>query len=129
MDPTASVVAALAPYLAKAADEFAKEFGKAAANKLGALYEAIKARFRSQAEASAALENVEKTPQDEQAQSVLRAQLEQHLANDAGFADTLRRLLDEVRSDQQAAQFLTHVSGGEVGKIINIGQANEVNID
>ncbi len=50
MDPiaslAASVVAVLSPYLAKAGEEFAKEAGKAAANKFGALYQFLKTSFK-----------------------------------------------------------------------------------
>jgi len=124
-----SVVAVLAPYLAKAGEEFAKEIGKAAGSKIGALYQALKARFQDQSAAAEALADVEAAPDDEDAQSALRHQLKKQMAADSSFADTLRQLLDEIGRDEQATTFLTKVYGGEVGKIINIGQAGEVLIE
>lgn len=51
MTPVASLaataVAVLAPYLAKAGEEIAKEAGQAVAAKIGPLYKTLKARFES----------------------------------------------------------------------------------
>jgi hypothetical protein len=51
MDPTApigsSAVAAPAPHLAKADEEFKKESGKLAAGEMSALYQALKAQFKN----------------------------------------------------------------------------------
>jgi hypothetical protein len=135
MDPTtvgtlaSGIVAILAPYLAKAGEEFAKETGKTASSKIGALYQAIKARFRSHPAAAEALADLEETPDDEDVQAALRLQLKKQMEADQAFTDALRQLLEEIRQDEQAATFLTQVYGGEVGKIINIGQAGEVLID
>ena len=123
------VVATLAPYLAKAGEEFAKEVGKTASGKIGALYQAVRARFRGRTAAAEALADVEATPGDEDAQAALRLQLKKQMATDPAFADTLRQLLEEIGQDEQTAAFLTQVYGGEVGKVINIGQAGEVLID
>jgi hypothetical protein len=135
MDPTtigalaSSVVAVLAPYLAKAGEEFAKEVGKTASSKMGDLYQAVKARLHGHPAAAEALADVEATPDDEDAQAALRLQLKKQMEADGAFADTLRRLLEEIGRDEQTATFLTQVYGGEVGKIINIGQAGEVLIE
>lgn len=135
MDPTiisalaSGVVAALAPYLAKAGEEFAKEVGKTAGGKMGALYQAVKARFQGHPSAAEALADVEATPDDKDAQAALRLQLKKQMSADLTWADTLRQLLEEIGQDEQTATFLTQVYGGEVGKIINIGQAGEVLIE
>lgn len=135
MDPTtigvlaSSVVTVLAPYLAKAGEEFAKEAGKTAGAKIGALYQAIKARFQDRPAAAEALADVEAMPDDGDAQAALRLQLKKQMGSEPAFADTLRQLLEEIGQDEQTATFLTQVYGGEVGKIINIGRADEVLID
>jgi class 3 adenylate cyclase len=135
MDPAtigalaSGVVAVLAPYLAKAGEEFAKEVGKTASSKMGALYQAVKARLHGHPAAAKALADLEVTPDDEDAQAALRLQLKKQMEADGAFADTLRRLLEEIGRDEQTATFLTQVYGGEVGKIINIGQAGEVLIE
>ncbi len=135
MDPTAlgtlaaSIVAVLSPYLTKAGEEFAKEAGKAAGSKIGALYQAIKARLQHHPTANEALAELEKAPDDEDTRAALRVQLKKVMAADPAFADGLQKLVDDIGHDQPSATFLTQVYGGEVGKIINIGQAGEVLID
>jgi hypothetical protein len=129
MEPAAlaaSVVAVLAPYLAKAGEEFAKEAGKAAADKIGALYQAIKARFQRHPAATESLSDLEKAPDDEDARAVLRVQLKKQLAADPAFATELQQLVQAIGQDQPATTFLTQVYGGEVGQILNINQGDQV---
>jgi hypothetical protein len=135
MDPAtisalaSGVVAALAPYLAKAGEAFAKGIGETASSKIGVLYQTLKNRFRSHPAAAEALANLEAAPDDEGTQAALRHQLEEKMRADAELADTLRQLLGKIGQDEKAATFLVQVYGGEVGKIINIGQAGEVLIE
>jgi len=133
MDPISSlasvVVAALAPYLAKAGEEFSKEAGKAASRKIGDLYAALARHFQKKPTAAGALADLKATPNDEDAQAALRLQLKKQMKADPAFADELRQILDQVGQDGQGASFLTQVYGGKVGKIINIDQADEITID
>ena len=115
-----SVVAVLAPYLAKAGEEFAKEVGKAASSKIGALYQMLKTRFKGQPAAAEALADIEAMPDNEDTRTALRLQLKKQMTTDPAFADMLRQLLDEIGHDQQATTFLTQIYGGKVGEIINI---------
>jgi hypothetical protein len=135
MDPTtisalaAGMVAVLAPYLAKAGEEFAKEVGKAASDKLGALCQMVKARLQAHPAGAKALAEVAAKPEDEAARSALRLELEKQMEADPAWAGTLRQLLDEVAQDKQGATFLTQVYGGKVGKIINIDRTKKVQIE
>jgi hypothetical protein len=122
----ASVVAVLAPYLAKAGEEFAKEVGKAAVSKISTLYQAIKDRFQRHTAASESLADLETAPNDQDAQAALRQQLKKQLADDPAFADTLYQLIDQIGQDKQAAAFLTQVYGGEVGQILNIDKVDKL---
>ena len=123
MDPitslAASAVAVLSPYLAKAGEEFAKEAGKAAANKFGALYQFLKTRFKKIPVAKEALADLEANPENEDAKAALRRQLTKQMNADKAFIDALRKMLDEIDQDDRSHTFLTQVYGGEVGQIIN----------
>jgi hypothetical protein len=123
MDPIASLaasaVAVLSPYLAKAGEEFAKEAGKAAANKFGALYQFLKTRFKKKPAAKEALADLEANPENEDAKAALRRQLTKQMNADKAFIDALRKMLDEIDQDDESHTFLTQVYGGEVGQIIN----------
>ena len=123
MDPiaslAASVVAVLSPYLAKAGEEFAKEAGKTAANKFGALYQFLKTRFKKKPAAKEALADLEANPDNEDAKAALRRQLTKQMNADNTFVNTLRKILDEIDQDKESQTFLTQVYGGEVGQIIN----------
>jgi hypothetical protein len=123
MDPVTSLaataVAVLAPYLAMAGGEFAKETGKAAVTKIGPLYKALKARFEHKPAAQEALVDLEANPMDADAQTALTLQLKKQIKADTELAQTVRKLLDEIDQDRETTSFLTQVYGGEVGQIIN----------
>ena len=123
MDPitslAASAVAILAPYLVEAGHEFAKETGKAAGGKIGALYTALKNRFKRKSSGKEALSELEAHPDNEDARAALRLQLTKQLMADKTFADSLRKILAEIDQDKASQSFLTQVYGGEVGQIIN----------
>ena len=135
MDPVtigalaASIVGVLAPYLAKAGEEFAKEAGKTTAGKISGLYQAIKTRFQGRPAAAEALSDIEAAPNDQDVQAALRQQLKKQMVGDPAFADTLRQLLNQISQDAPAVSFLTQVYGGEVGKIFNIGHAGDLHIE
>jgi hypothetical protein len=135
MDPVligslaSGVVSVLVPYLAKAGEEFSKEMGKTLGHKIGDIYTAVVKRFQSKPAAAEALADLKATPDDKDAQAAVRLQLKKQMQADLAFADELRQLLGQVEQDEQGASFLTQVYGGQVGKVINIGQADEVTID
>jgi hypothetical protein len=124
-----AVVAALVPYLSKAGEELAKEAGKSAAERLNSLYESLRKRLQKPSPAAAALDDLAETPQDKDAQAALRLQLRKQMQDDPSLAEALQTHLENIRQDEQTTTFLTQVYGGEVGKIINIGQARDVRID
>ena len=140
MDPkviatlASSIVAVLAPYLAKASAEFTKEIGKIGIEKVGALYQAIKAHFQSQPAAEEALKDMEATPDDEDTQAALRLQLKKQMEADPTFADMLRQLVEEIGQDEQAATFLSQVYDSKVGILSQVygsevGKISNINVD
>src|SRR5687768_9415265 len=104
MDPiaslSASAVAVLAPYLAKAGEEFAKVTGKAAAGKIDELYQALKARFNNKPIAKEALADFEAKPEDEDVQAALRLQLKKQMSSDSALVDLLKQLMGEIEQDK-----------------------------
>jgi hypothetical protein len=130
MDPIStlatSAVAVLAPYLAEAGKEFAKEAGKTAAGKIEALYTALKNRFKKKSSGKEALSDLEANPDNEDAKAALRLQLTKQMSGDPTFADSLRQILAEINQDKASQSFLVQVYGGEVGQIINAGHIDSI---
>lgn len=133
MDPIASLAAStvtiLAPYLAEAGHEFAKEGGKAVAVKIEALYQMLKKRFKKKSSAKEALADLEADPKSQDAQASLRLQIAKQLKDDPAFADSLRDMLKEIDEDQSSRSFITQVYGGEVGEIVNAGNIGTLTIN
>ncbi|HKZ40699.1 MAG TPA: hypothetical protein VJ044_07030 [Candidatus Hodarchaeales archaeon] len=133
MDPftslASSVVAVLAAYFAKAGGEFASETYRAAAGKIGVLYQALKTRFENQPTAKKALADFEAGPSDEDGQANLRRQLKNQMNADPTLIDTLRKLLDEIKQDEGSFSFLTQVYGGSLGNVVNFGLPGDSTTD
>ncbi|MFH8242107.1 hypothetical protein [Streptomyces sp. NPDC018321] len=64
------------------------------------LVERIRARFRGNTQAEGALDQVARTPDDEDAQQQLERQLAAHMLLDSGFETEIRRLVDEAVAAQ-----------------------------
>ena len=116
----AGIVAVLAPYLAKGAEEIAKGAGKAAAGKLGELHRVLKARLQKEPVANKALADLEAQPKKKSARAALERELTAQLSSDPAFEETLRGLFSEIRQDAGLRSFLTQIYGGSVGEIINV---------
>jgi hypothetical protein len=100
-----AVVAVLAPYFAAGATEGAKKLGGAAAERLTALYDKVRARLTSPL-GEVALAEIEKSPERGGAQEVLRLALEQELAKNPAFHAELAASIEEIRSCPAAAPSL-----------------------
>jgi hypothetical protein len=96
MDPTtlnlitANAVALLSEYLSKAAETV---LPKAADH----LYNAIKTRLEKKPAAKEAVEDLEKSPKDPDAQAVVRVQLKKTLTEDDDFAQEIKKLVEQVK--------------------------------
>jgi len=93
-----AATALLGPYLAKAGEAFAKKAGEKLAEKAGALYQAVKKKFKGDAYAEQTLARVEEKPELEGRQAALKEVLTEKLEEDADFAETVRRLVEEAKA-------------------------------
>lgn len=128
-----SGVALIVPYLAKAGEAIAEKTGQAVwdsfAGKAKALYESLKAKFAGDEDAATALKQLENKPHSEGRQAALKEVLEEKIQADPTFAEMLRQLIAEVKQSggDTITQTLT-MSGGQVGKVTQIGKARDVDI-
>lgn len=85
----------LGPYLATGADEFAKTAGKAAAAKVGQLYQAVKDRLKKDEsdDAGRTLARFEDAPDSPSRQAALENALAELMAKDASFAETVLQMV------------------------------------
>ncbi|WP_395572425.1 hypothetical protein [Streptomyces sp. BK79] len=101
MDPVTAVAAAGVALVAKGALESAgQEAGRSGWSGGARLVERIRARFRGDADAESALDQVARTPDDEDAQQRLERRLAAHMLLDSGFETEIRRLVDEAVAAQ-----------------------------
>lgn len=128
MEIAAAAVALLAPYLAEAGKSIAGKAGDAAAAGIAALHERLRHRFRDDDDAYAqqSLTRLEEEPADERRQRALADVLAEKAEADAAFAEELRELVGTASGGRPVNEFLVEVYGGEVGKIVQIGQAGDV---
>lgn len=90
-----AVMALLAPFVAKGAEEFAKTAGKAAAEKAGALLSTLRERWSKDDEAKDALTRFEQKP--ERYRPVVEDILAEAVRADPAFAQTLSQILGPVQ--------------------------------
>src|SRR6516162_4951842 len=89
----ATVLSILSPYVAKGAEEFAKEAGKAAFNKAGEILKAIHKKFAGDEEAQEALQNFQKKPA--RYELLLQEILNEKIEGDESFKAEIGELLKE----------------------------------
>jgi len=82
------------PYVAKGAEEFAKELGKDAAQKARDIYTYLKNKFSADSEESQILSLFEKKP--EKYERNLTAVLQERAQNDSDFVDELQKHVDSA---------------------------------
>ena len=127
IDVAVAAVALLSPWLGKVGEGAAKKIGEQGVEKLERLFGVIRDKFTADGDALTLL-NLQQTPVDETAKSELTQSLKKKMDADSKFAEDVRTLVNQARSDPSVSQFLTQVYGGEVGKIVNIGTAGDVTI-
>lgn len=115
-----AVMALLAPFVAKGAEEFAKMAGKAAAEKAGALLNTLKERWSQDDEAKDALARFEQKP--ERYRPVVEDILTEAVKADPAFAQALSQILGPV---QQMGSGKYQIQIGE-GQGIVIGDGAKV---
>ena len=122
----AVIVSTLATYLTFAGESFAKELGTAVATKVTELYQTIKDRFakeKKDKDVAKTFKQFEKNPKERT--DAMKAVLTDIMTKDPEFSTLLEKLVKESEAASRQAgtenNFKTMVTGGYVGKIVNIG--------
>lgn len=125
-----AVLTPLLPYLVKAGEKAAEEAGQkigaTALDKAKALYEAIRKKFAGDAYAEETLKRAAEKPDSEGRRAAVAEVLAEKAEADQEFGQQLAQLTQVTAQEQGVVNFLTQVYGGKVGKIMNIGWAQEV---
>lgn len=125
-----TLLAPALPYLLKAGESAASKIGEDAWEKAKTLWGKLAVKIKAKPSAQEAVEDVAKTPADEDAQAALRVQLKKLLSEDTGLAKELEQLIGEWKmsgSTAMAAGARSVAVGGEVkGSTIITGDQNVV---
>lgn len=124
MDVSVVVVQLLSPFFAKIGSKAAD----AAVAGAKALYASIRKKFDADGDAYAitALDRLAEAPDDPRRQRALADVLDEKIELDKVFGDELQGRVSQLVGDRSVNEFLVQVYGGEVGKIVQIGQAGDV---
>lgn len=115
-------VAALAPYLATAAGKAAESLGESAA---GALFAKLREKFATRPAAAEALEDLQRAPDDADAQAALRVALKKALAADPELAAWLAAARDAAPDG--TTQTLSQTGDGNKS-VQNSGDNSQISI-
>jgi hypothetical protein len=127
MDPVSlagSVVALIAPRLAKAGIDVARDAGVSALDKVDDLVDAVRGKLAGDERRTEALEKVAHESAAPEDQERLKNILVGEIAADAEFAGLLERLVQESGPSQGIAN--VHISGGNTGNFTNIAPGAHV---
>lgn len=127
MDPVTlagSVVALIAPRLAKAGIDVARDAGVSALDKVDDLVDAVRGKLAGDERRTEALEQVAQESAAPEDQERLKNILIGEIATDEEFASLLERLVQESASAQGG--FNVQVGGSNTGNITNIGPGSHV---
>ena len=120
------VVGFLSPYLAKAGETIAKKAGEAAWEKMKDIHEIVKNKLAGDDYAGQTLKRLEEVPESETRQAALTGILEEKIRDDSTFAETLQKLLREVKEagvEQKIVQQMNVSDHGKVeGDVVQIGK-------
>jgi hypothetical protein len=122
MEIVTSVVALLAPFLAKAGEGAAEEVGKMGLGKVTDLYQAVVQKFRRDKDdyGQQTLKRLEEKPLEESRQRALVDVLREKAEADQEFAQALASLVEDTTEGQPVNQFVTQIFGN-VGKNVTVG--------
>lgn len=115
MDPAflaASIVAWLAPYLAKAGETITQKVGEK-------LYTAIKTRVETKPVVKEALADLEKTPTDADARTIVELQLKKLLTEDKEFAAQIEKMVQEAEAERATPSNTASEGGVAAGRDIS----------
>ena len=117
----ASVAAIAASLLAKGVEAFSKTAGEKLAGKVADLVRAVSGKFKGDSYAEQTLARAKEMPESEDRQAALRSILAEKMKEDSGFAEDVKKLLDEMKSDEPSAYTIFDQRWQNVGSQTNIG--------
>lgn len=119
-----TTVALLSAYLKRIGENFAKEIGGKASetawSKAKQLYEKVKSNFVAKPETAKVINNLEKSPSDNDTQAAVRFHLKEMMEADSEFAKELANLLKETSEAGADVIFQTTINGN-VQKLVQMG--------
>lgn len=120
MEPiTTTMIATL--ILSKAAEEGGKKLGEAVSSKIGQLFNVIREKFKAEG-VEGKLTKAQEEPSDK-SQSRFEQELENQMEDDNEFANKLKALVEELRSDDQITQvFFKGIKVKQDAKVGNVEQ-------
>ena len=131
MDPTIlaqNLVVFLAPFLPylvkvgeKAAEEAGKKISVSAWEQAKALWDKLRPRVEARPTAQEAVQDMTKTPNDEDARTVLRVQLKKLLAEDETLVEEIAQLMETKPKTTMASTVIQQQAGDSA---IQIGQVS-----
>jgi hypothetical protein len=126
MDPTtlaAAVVAAIGPYLAKAAGKFAEGVGEAAVSQGGKLFDKLRAHFAGAPQETQRLQELQAAPQDASKQQAVQALLRDALQADPALMKELSAWVPAA-----GAGPVFNTNAGSIGTLAQAGSIGTLNI-
>ena len=124
-----SLAALAAPLLAKGAEAFTKAAGEKLGGKMVDFCQAVVDKFKGDAYAEQTLARAKEMPESEERIDMLSGILAEKMKEDPGFAEDVKKLLDEMKSDARQTVTIFDQRGQNVGSQTNIGTAKgSVNI-
>lgn len=117
----ASVAAIAAPFVAKGAEAFSKTAGDRLAGKAAELLRAVSGKFKGDPNAEQTLARAKEMPESEERIDMLSGILAEKMKEDPGFAEDVKRLLDEMKSDARQTVTIFDQRGQNIGSQTNIG--------
>lgn len=120
VDPVSLAVVAT-PFLAKGMDAFTKTAGEKLGGKVVDLCQAVVDKFKGDSYAEQTLVRAREMPESEDRQSALKGILAEKMNADSGFAEEIKKLLDEMPKDAASIHVAFDQRGQTVDTQTNIG--------
>ena len=120
VDPV-SLAAFAAPLLAKGAEAFTNTAGEKLGEKMVDFCQAVVDKFKGDDNAEQTLASAKELPESEERQLALKGILTKKIKEDPSFAEEIRKLLDEIKSETSLSHVIFNQRGQSVGTQTNIG--------
>ena len=120
VDPL-SLAAFAALLLAKGAEAFTKTAGEKMGGKMVDLCQAVVEKLKGDNYAEQTLARAKEIPESEDRQLALKGILAEKMKEDPGFAEEVKKLLDELNNESTSSHAIFEQRGQSVGTQTNIG--------